>query len=391
MPKPFQFALIVLLASVMSGCSTYIGRWATLAGPDTEDYKKLPTREIAGAVTPVPMPRKIEQDWMRRAPFRYGETNIDNTNSFDSLLSGQASNAFILIADGVIVDERYYNGTTRESLFKSFSMSKSFFSALLGIATEDGFIAADDRLDKHVSGIENPALAAMQLSHLLDNVSGFRYERGVAPWKHQPRMYYTTDARRYLMSAEVVKTPGSAYHGEDLSPLWLGAALEKALQKRDPNTTLSAYFATRLWQPMGAEYSALWVLDREDDGLEKIESGLVARPLDLARLGQLFLDDGVAYGKQVVPRQWVRSSVSAPGLGKPNHFKEGFHRNLWWGAFRPNRKRDDFYANGHFGQRIYVCPDKRLVLVRLGTDSGTIDWTAFLGTIADAWPGAVKP
>lgn len=388
MSIPLRCALIVLLASVMSGCSTYLGRWVALAGPDTQDYQKLPTRVIAGSATPVPMPRKIEQDWMRRTPFRYGEVKIADAKSFDSMLSTEASSAFILIADGVVVDERYYNGTTRESLFKSFSMSKSFFSALFGIAAADGLIDAEDRLDRHVPGIENPALAAMKLRYLLDNVSGFRYESGFAPWKHQPRMYYTTDARRYLMSAEVVKTPGSAYFGEDLSPLWLGAALERALQKGDANATISAYFSTRLWQPMGAEHAALWVLDRAEGGLEKIESGLVARPLDLARLGQLFLDDGMAYGTQVVPRQWVRSSVSAPGIGKPNHFKEGFHHNLWWGAFRPNRKRDDFYANGHFGQRIYVCPDKRLVLVRLGAGSGTIDWTAFLGSIADAWHSA---
>jgi CubicO group peptidase (beta-lactamase class C family) len=141
---------------------------------------------------------------------------------------------------------------------------------------------------------------------------------------------------------------------------------------------------------MGAEYPAQWVLDRADGGIEKTESGLVGRAIDFARFGQLYLDGGRANGRQIVPEAWVQASVTAPAAGSPNLFVEGFHRKLWWGNFRPGRTRDDFYANGHFRQRIYVSPDKSLVIVRMGGDGGNVDWTAFLAAIADAWTPAAR-
>jgi CubicO group peptidase (beta-lactamase class C family) len=121
--------------------------------------------------------------------------------------------------------------------------------------------------------------------------------------------------------------------------------------------------------------------------MEKVESGFVARAIDLARFGQLYLDNGQAHGRQIVPADWVAKSRTAPPDGVPNRFvdADGHYRNLWWGAPRRAGQTQRFYANGHFGQRIFVDPDKKLVIVRLGSDSGDVDWTAMLGKIADGW------
>jgi CubicO group peptidase (beta-lactamase class C family) len=162
--------------------------------------------------------------------------------------------------------------------------------------------------------------------------------------------------------------------------------LEAVLRKSGAARTISEYASKKLWAPMGAEADALWNLDREGDGIEKSESGFVARAIDMARFGQLYLDQGKANGAQIVPAAWVAASVSAPPAGSPNLFVEGFHRKLWWGAFRASPPRSDFYANGHFGQRIYVSPAKRLVIVRLGSDGAGVDWTEVLASLADRWP-----
>jgi CubicO group peptidase (beta-lactamase class C family) len=84
----------------------------------------------------------------------------------------------------------------------------------------------------------------------------------------------------------------------------------------------------------------------------------------------------------------ISKSCPAIGLkrGLPNAFIEGFYQNLWWGSFRAGRGQGDFYANGHFGQRIYISPDKSLVLIRMRSDANNINWTELLGSIADAWP-----
>jgi CubicO group peptidase (beta-lactamase class C family) len=237
----------------------------------------------------------------------------------------------------------------------------------------------------HVDLRDNPAVAALTVEQLADNVSGFRYRRGNAPWKEQPRMYYTADVRGFLARSNVVRAPGTKFEAEELSPLLLGYVLERALQRKDRTMTLSRYAEERLWQPMGAAYGALWNVDRGEGGLEKTESGFVARAVDLARFGLLYLHEGRAGSRQVIPAEWVTATTTPPPPGAPNRFDDGFHRKLWWGAFREGRTLPDVYANGHFGQRIYISPDKRLVLVRLGNDSAGVNWTALLGRIAEGW------
>jgi CubicO group peptidase (beta-lactamase class C family) len=378
---------IALLAAAVStsGCSTYLGRFVSLRTPDVEDYRKLPNRRIENAAGATAMPEALDPEWMRTTPFAHAGTRIDRSGELDTLLRDNGTTAFIVVANGRVIDERYYHGYRRDSLFKCFSISKSVLSALFGIAQAEGRIDASERLDHYLSGIDDATLAGMRLEFLLDNVSGFQYARGFAPWKQQPRMYYTTDVRGYVTKPAFAHAPGARFAAEDLSPLLIGVALEAALKQSGTDSTLSDYASKRLWQPMGAEYPAQWVLDRADGGIEKTESGLVARAIDFARFGQLYLDRGRANGRQIVPEAWVEASVNAPAEGSPNRFVEGFHRKLWWGSFRPGRKQDDFYANGHFGQRIYVSPDKALVIVRMGRDGGDIDWTQLLGAIADGW------
>lgn len=385
-----SYALVItacLATVVLSGCtSTYAGRLVSLRGPDVEDYRKLPTREVPNSTAETaPLTEKRDPNWMRTRPIRFLDKDIDSSSALDDFLSGRGTTAFLILHQGRLVDARYYDGYGPESLHKSFSMSKSVLSALFGIAQQEGLISAEDTIGDYLTGFEDPTLADIKLQNLLDNTSGFEYQRGFAPWKQQPRMYYTTDVRGYLRQSIVSGEPGKKYVGEDLSPLLLGWALETAIRRQWPNATLSEYASKKLWGPMGATHDALWVVDREDGGIEKTESGFVARAIDLARFGQLYLDQGMVNGNQIVPRDWIEASVTAPTRGTPTRFVEGFHRNLWWGYFRKNRQIDDFYANGHFGQRIYVSPDKQLVIVRLGSHNGDVDWTEFLARIADAW------
>jgi CubicO group peptidase (beta-lactamase class C family) len=374
-------ALVVLI-----GCTdTYLGRMIALRDVDVEDYRKLPQRQIPNAANPSPLAIAPRPGWMSELSLRFAGTALDTPERFDAFARANHTTAFVVIADGKVVDERYYNGYARDSLFKSFSISKSVLSALFGIARAEGAISENDRVGDHVPGIQDARLAAVKLEHLLDNVSGFAYSRGFAPWNDQPQMYYTTDVRTFVTSVEFANEPGSRFAAEDISPLLLGVALENALKRTKKAASLSVFASERLWQPMGASYPALWNLDRAGDGIEKTESGFVARAIDFARFGQLYLDAGKASGRQIVPADWVAATATAPESGRPNRFVEGFHRKLWWGWFRPGRTRDDFYANGHFGQRIYVSPDKKLVIVRMGSDRGEVDWTQLLAAIADAW------
>lgn len=378
--------LLLLLVLLPVGCSTYVRRLVTLRMIDVEDYRSLPSRSIAAAAQPLPLPDAPDPAWITRMPLDVQDGRLTTAAELDAFMRSRGTTAFLVVHDGRLIDERYYQGYTRDSLFKSFSMSKSVLSALVGIAEAEGVLKIGDKLGTYVELPDNPALAAVTLEQLGDNVSGFRYRRGNLPWKDQPRMYYTADVRAYVARTKVMRTPGTKFEAEELSPLLLGYALEQALLRKYPEMTLSRYAEERLWQPMGAAHGALWNVDRATNGLEKTESGFVARAVDLARFGLLYLNGGRAGSRQVVPVEWVTATITPPPANAPNRLEDGFHRKLWWGVLGRERSQPDFYANGHFGQRIYVSPDKRLVLVRLGSDSAGVNWTALLGRIADRWP-----
>ena len=375
-----------LLALSATGChDSYLRRYVALRGIDVADHTRLPWREVPVGRPGAPLPFEPDTGWVARVTPTIGGTVVRDGAALDSVLAANGTTAFLVIVRDTLVDARYFNGAGPDSLFKSFSITKSMLAALIGIAEADGLLRRSDTVGVHLALPENPALAGVTLQHLLDNTSGILYRRGGAPWKDQPRMYYTTDARALVRNATVTQPAGARFSADDLSPILLGYVLEQALRTRTPGTTLSQFAATRLWSPMGAEAGARWNLDHEGDGLEKSESGLVARATDLARLGLLYLHDGRAGSTQVVPAEWVRNTVNGPEAGSPVRFREGFYHNLWWGATRPDRVQGDFYANGHFGQRIYVSPDRQLVLVRLGGSAGSVDWTAALSSIADRW------
>jgi CubicO group peptidase (beta-lactamase class C family) len=377
---------VLVLLSLLLVANPYLRRWAWLGNVDFYDYDKLPSRPISAGGQPSPLPSAKDGDWIAPLQFTYGGRPIRDESALGVFLTEHATTAFILIQDGTLVDERYFNDGERDTPCKSFSVSKSVLSALIGIAVADGLIGSiDDPVMAYLPGMKDPRFAAVTLRHCLDLTTGVRYTRGVMPWKLQPRMYYTPDMRAFVLGTTLQWEPGTSFVTEDLSPQILGCVLEQALQRHPGARTISGYLAEKIWQPMGAEYDALWNLDRKENGIEKTESGLTARPIDLARFALLYLRDGRHNGQALVPAAWVAESTTVtPDAPGPNVWKDGFHKHLWWGSRISASPRPDYYANGHFGQRLYVSPSQRVVLVRMGFDNAGVDWAHFLAAIVEA-------
>ncbi len=246
---------VLFLAAI--AISPYFRRWALLNGPDVYDYDKLPTRTVSRSAQPFRFPDSTSGDWVAPLKLAYARQPIGDETALGRFLADHGSTAFIAVKDGRLLDERYFNGFRRESLFKSFSVTKSVLSALIGAAMADGFIGSvDDPVTKYIPEMKDPRFARVTLRNLLDNTAGIRYARGNMPWVTQPRMYYTTDVRGYVRGAEIDVDPGVRFSTEDLSPIILGWVLERALRRHPSNPTLSNYLAERIWQPMGAEYDA---------------------------------------------------------------------------------------------------------------------------------------
>jgi CubicO group peptidase (beta-lactamase class C family) len=378
---------VVLVTLVGLAADPVVRRIVLVGMPSVDDFDRLPSRAISASPSPRPFVRAAEGDRPETIDFCYEESCFRTPHELFKFLEARGTTSFVVVRSGEVIWESYFNGAGPDSLLKTFSISKSVLSALIGIAIDEGLIGSTgDQLNHYIPELKDSRAGNVTLRQCLDNTAGFRYRRGRAPWNERTRMYYTTDLRSFLRNVKVERTPGSSHRSEELSPLLLGNVLDRALNAQsDGPTTISEYMERRLWHPLGAEYGALWNLDRRDAGLEKTESGFTARAVDLAKFGQLYLQRGRVADRQLVSESWIcRSTTIDRSTDPPNAWKLDFYTHLWWGVETGQGQPNDFYANGHFGQRIYVSPSADMVLVRTGKQGGGVRWARFLGDLAKA-------
>jgi CubicO group peptidase (beta-lactamase class C family) len=273
-----------------------------------------------------------------------------------------------------LIYERYFNGYNHDSTQTSFSVAKSFASALVGIAVDDGVIGLDDPITEYLPELKERGAGFERISirHLISMSSGLRYEEQGTPWSDDTETYYAPDLRKLaLTDTEIVTPSGEHWHYNNFNPLLMGMILERATSMH-----VADYMETRLWQPLGAEADASWSLDSRASGFEKMESGINARAIDFAKLGSLYLHEGEWNGKRILPASWVRESTAVSDEHDPSPAY-----GYWWWTYRDDELGDYFAALGNKGQFIVVIPERDLVVVRHGRDFGGVD--DWVGAIAD--------
>ena len=119
-------------------------------------------------------------------------------------------------------------------------------------------------------------------------------------------------------------------------------------------------------------------LGPERSGFEKMESGVNATPRDFARFGLLMLHEGRWDGRRVVSADWVAEATAASTRDDP----ASFYQYFWWVGPEDPEGTASYFARGKYGQTIGVFPDEDVVVVRLGTSDGGVDWPARLQEIA---------
>jgi CubicO group peptidase (beta-lactamase class C family) len=246
-------------------------------------------------------------------------------------------------------------------------MAKSFASALVGIAIEEGHInSVEEPITNYIPElIENDArFESITIRHLLTMSSGIKYEEGGdLPWSEEAddtKTYYATDLRKLALNSRIEGQPGEYFEYNNYNPLLVGLILERATGMH-----VSRYMEEKLWKPMGMEADGSWSLDSTSSGFEKMESGVNARARDFARFGMLFAEEGNWEGRQLISRGWVEQSTGADAGTDPSLDYQYF----WW-VNSAGAENYHFSARGKYGQYIYVAPEKDLVIVRLGKEEG---------------------
>lgn len=301
----------------------------------------------------------------------------------------QNSTALLVARDGKLVFEQYWQGSGRDTRLNPQSMSKTVTALLVGTAIERGEIASvDDTIGTYLPEWAGDPRGAITVRHLLWMASGLEqgddgYGYQVTPDNPIVRHSLGSDFTRRLLTLDKVAEPGKAFDYSNQVNQLLGLILERATGEE-----YEALLSQRLWQPLGLRTAAM-PLDRPG-GMVMTSCCILSRPVDWLRIGQLFIDGGRSNGQQVVPEAWLNEMIA------PSPAYRGYGYQVWVGDQQVGGERppgvplvpwqsEAFAApqvvifHGHGGQRVYVMPDKRLVIVRAARQ-----WP-------DAWDDAMLP
>jgi CubicO group peptidase (beta-lactamase class C family) len=382
-------ALMVLLAAILIVSSLvytpeYVLRVLKWQESDVKDYLyNFPQRRLEASATPFYFDAALD---VERVSGLFEQ--ILEVDDFAAFLEEANTQAFIVIQDDTILYEKYLNDTQRDSLATSFSVAKSFTSALIGIAIEDGHINdVDDPITNYLPELadRDPRFNNITIRHLLLMASGLEYQSN-RTWLFNgddPLTTYFPDQRQAAFDfTNIVDHPGEYFQYNKYHPQLLGLILE-----RTTGVPVTQYLQENIWDLIGMEFDGSWSLDSESSGFEKMEAGINARPIDFAKFGRLFLEEGNWNGIQVIPQGWITESTQVDqsiqnAVYYSNEYGgaifdqgNGYYKYMWYGVFREDGEFD-YFAEGDRGQTIYISPQNKLIIVRNGFEYGIpqFDW-----------------
>jgi CubicO group peptidase (beta-lactamase class C family) len=341
------------MSNVHSIFSSYLARYIFWNSVDINDYKVFQSREIQNSSPVFHFSSAGNENELEPNLPAVLKRSPDETLSRFLIRNG--TTAFLIIKNDSLLLERYYNGYQQNSICTSFSIAKSFASALVGIAIHEKLInSLDDPISNYIPEASAPFWQAISIRHLISMSSGLKYRSGrFLPWDDEPLTYYSPNLRQLALSARKVEAPGTCFRYNNYNLILLGMVLERAT-----GSHVSSYLQEKIWKPLGMEYPASWSLDSEHSGMEKMESGLNARAIDFAKFGRLYFRRGDWDGKQLIPENWIVESTTIDPDAKWTNYKY-----LWW---IPRSGKRRFMAVGNLGQFIYVAPDKECIILRFG-------------------------
>ena len=294
---------------------------------------------------------------------------------FDSALSfafrksynGKAVNtkAVVVVHNGAIVAERYAPGYNKTSKFLGWSMAKSITGALIGLLVRDGKLKVNQPAPVVAWRDVTDQRHAITTEHLLQQTSGLNFLEVYHKYSNANNMLFNKgDMAGYAASLPLKKAPASEFYYTSGNSNILSGIIRTTVGE----SSYHAFPYTELFYKIGMYHT---ILEPDAFGTFVGSSFVYASARDYARFGLLYLNDGVFNGERILPEGWVQQTVTAPSANKQKNYGyqfwlNGLDENDASKKEFPEMPADMFYADGYGGQRIYIIPSLKLVVVRMG-------------------------
>ena len=324
--------------------------------------KIFPTREIKASKNPKPLKRNIKT--LPETFFFEGEEK-----NLQEYLDYFWSDGMIVLHKNEMVYENYWLGNNENKRHISWSVAKSFISALVGIAYEEGLIdSLDDPVTKYLDDFKETGYDDVTIKDILQMSSGVLFNEDYADYDSDINRFGRavatgTSMRDFSKTLTREREPGTYMHYVSINTQVLGFLLQEVTNK-----SISQYLYDKIWNPLGMEDSAYFILDDVKD--EFALGGLNATLRDYAKFGLLYLQNGRWNDNQIISKQWIEDSHSTDGIHlvpgeretSSNPWGYGYQ---WWVPGFPDT---DYTASGVYNQYIYIDPLSKIVIAKTSSN-----------------------
>ncbi|WP_242268882.1 serine hydrolase [Bacillus cereus group sp. BfR-BA-01408] len=306
-----------------------------------------------------------------------GERRFGNTTPLKKLLDDNKTDAFVVVHNGQLVYERYFNGYNESEPHGMASLAKVFTGAIIQSLAEENRIDLEKTADTYIKELKNTPFGKASLQQLLDMQVSVEYP--THGYEH-PALE-NQDAQLYLASnilprgknydgpmkiydmlreAEETAPPGSDFSYDNGSAETLAWVIRTITGK-----SLAENVSERIWSQIGMEENAYYVTD--ETKVEQASAGLNATARDMARFGQLLLNNGEYNGKQILPSSITEDikNVQEGELAVGPGASISYH-NQWW---IPHNEQGAFEVLGSYGQTLYIDPKANMVIVHFSSNA----------------------
>jgi CubicO group peptidase (beta-lactamase class C family) len=279
------------------------------------------------------------------------------------------TDGLIILHDGALLYENYWQGNSKDQKHISWSVAKSFLSALIGIAYHDGLIEdLNDPITKYLKDFNDTGYADIPIKDILQMSSGIIFNEDYADYnsdinKFARALAQGTSMRDFAKNLKNGKQPGTFNHYVSIDTQMLAMLLEEVTGE-----PVAKNLEAKIWTKIGMEHDAYYMVD--DTGAAWALGGLNATLRDYAKFGQLYLNNGKWDNQQIVPEDWVHASHKPdgphlqPGENELSSSSWGYGYQ-WW---VPGFPSSDYLAAGIYNQYIYIDPMTNVVIAKTSSN-----------------------
>ena len=281
----------------------------------------------------------------------------------DQWIKDRAVTSLLILKDGQVRHESYHLGTAPNDRRISWSVAKSYLSALFGVLMGEGAIASlDDPVIKYVPSLKGSAYDGASIRNVLNMASGVTFDEDYLDYDSDINRMGRVIALGGTLDEfttglkESFATPGDTWQYVSIDTHVIGMVVRGATGRDVPSS-----LAEKILAPLGLERDGYYITDGADVAF--VLGGLNFTTRDFARFGQMIAQNGSYSGKQIVPADWISESTQASAPTKPGKTKYGYQ---WW--IPSDASEGEFFARGVYGQYIYIDQARGVVITATGAD-----------------------